>query len=367
MLALFVRTNCVSWRKQTWIVRLLCRSRSRNVIPLRLRLRFTGQLRQLFMFLVRLSSWRLSKGKGWPSRCSPGLKRSPSWPASTRSAGSSSINRFTPPRRLSAQPSHPQVDPTTSSSTYRSPKLGCGNWSWVIRQLRKDCSFGPYNRAWPLNRLILKTGGNGVGCKPAPQASAGSSGTSPSSSMSPRGPSASGWRPPAVKVRPPCLRPPRPSPPSSAWISCASFLTSCRMGRKPTAFAVRSGPAPASPRVIQEEFGVSYHPGHVSRLLKELHWTPQLPERHPARRAGDRAMASRGLGLGSRQRPAASAAPWFSWMNRASTSCLARSGPDVPEGHTPVLHEWQTRDHLSVMGGVTPEGKIYTLMRQEGA
>ena len=30
-------------------------SRSRNVIPLRLRLRFTGQLRQLFLFLVRLS------------------------------------------------------------------------------------------------------------------------------------------------------------------------------------------------------------------------------------------------------------------------------------------------------------------------
>ena len=75
MLALFVRTNCVSWRKQTWIVRLLCLSRSRNVIPLRLRLRFTGQLRQLFMFLVRLRSCRLSKGKGWPSRCSPGLKR----------------------------------------------------------------------------------------------------------------------------------------------------------------------------------------------------------------------------------------------------------------------------------------------------
>ena len=130
MLALFVRTNCVSWRKQTWIVRLLCLSRSRNVIPLRLRLRFTGQLRQLFLFLVRLSSWRLSKGKGWPSMCSPGLKRSPSWPGNTRSAGSSSINRFTPPRRLSAKPSHPQVDPTTSSSTYRSPKLGYGNWSW---------------------------------------------------------------------------------------------------------------------------------------------------------------------------------------------------------------------------------------------
>ena len=34
MLALFVRTNCVSWRKQTWIVRLLCLSRSRNGLSL---------------------------------------------------------------------------------------------------------------------------------------------------------------------------------------------------------------------------------------------------------------------------------------------------------------------------------------------
>ena len=28
-----------------------------------------------------------------------------------------------------------------------------------------------------------------------------------------------------------------------------------------------------------------------------------------------------------------------------------------------MLDEWQTRDHLSVMGGVTPRGKIYTLVR----
>ena len=30
-------------------------------------------------------------------------------------------------------------------------------------------------------------------------------------------------------------------------------------------------------QVIREEFGVSYHKAHVSRLLKQLHWTPQLP------------------------------------------------------------------------------------------
>ena len=48
------------------------------------------------MFLVRPSRLRLSRGETWPSRCSPGRKQSPSWPASTRSAGSSSTNRCTP-------------------------------------------------------------------------------------------------------------------------------------------------------------------------------------------------------------------------------------------------------------------------------
>src|SRR6266850_8029808 len=31
--------------------------------------------------------------------------------------------------------------------------------------------------------------------------------------------------------------------------------------------------------VIQEEFGVGYHPGHVSRILKGLGWTPQVRNR----------------------------------------------------------------------------------------
>ena len=31
----------------------------------------------------------------------------------------------------SAKPSHTQVNPTTSFSTCRSPRLGCGNWSWA--------------------------------------------------------------------------------------------------------------------------------------------------------------------------------------------------------------------------------------------
>ncbi len=110
MLGSFVGTNTVSRRKQTWIVRLLRTSRSRNAISLRPPAQ-AGPLRHVLMSRVPPSDCYLSRGKTWPSRCSPGLKRSPSWPGNTRSAGSSSINRFTPPRRLSAKPSHPQVDP----------------------------------------------------------------------------------------------------------------------------------------------------------------------------------------------------------------------------------------------------------------
>lgn len=38
----------------------------------------------------------------------------------------------------------------------------------------------------------------------------------------------------------------------------------------------------------------------------------------------------------------------------------------APVGKTPVIREYLTRDHLSAIGGITPEGKLY-LMTQEQA
>ena len=37
-------------------------------------------------------------------------------------------------------------------------------------------------------------------------------------------------------------------------------------------------------KVIEWEFGVSYHPAHVSRILKALKWTPQKPLERAAQR-----------------------------------------------------------------------------------
>ncbi len=119
-------------------------------------------------------------------------------------------------------------------------------------------------------------------------------------------------------------------------------------------------------QVIEEEFGVRYHKDHVSRLLKELHWTPQVP-------------ITRAL-----QRDEAAIRYWrntvwpdLQWQAKRERRVLVfvdESGfyllPGLvrtyaPAGQTPIIRLKQTRDHLSVMGGLTPEGKVYTLVRQE--
>jgi transposase len=119
-------------------------------------------------------------------------------------------------------------------------------------------------------------------------------------------------------------------------------------------------------QVIQEEFGVRYHKDHVGRLLKELHWTPQVPIKRALQR--DEQAIKR-------------------WRNEVWPELLRRTGRErrklifedesgfyllpglvrtyAPEAHPPVIREKQTRDHLSVMGGLTPAGKVYTLARQE--
>ena len=117
-------------------------------------------------------------------------------------------------------------------------------------------------------------------------------------------------------------------------------------------------------QVIREEFGVTYSKSQVSRLLAALQWSPQLP-------------IQRAL-----QRDEAAIAHWRATIwpalwdraRRESRACVFvdEAGfyllPGVvrtyaPVGQTPVLREWTSRDHLSVMGGLTTEGKVYVLVR----
>jgi|SRR5665213_3355723 len=119
-------------------------------------------------------------------------------------------------------------------------------------------------------------------------------------------------------------------------------------------------------RVIDEEFGVHYHKDHVGRLLKELWWTPQIPIKRAIQRDEEAIERWR-------------VEVWPELLERARRErrtlvFVDESGfyllPGVvktyaPKGQTPILRAKLTRDHLSVMGGMTPLGKVYTLVRQE--
>ena len=119
-------------------------------------------------------------------------------------------------------------------------------------------------------------------------------------------------------------------------------------------------------QVIEEEFGVRYHRDHVSRLLKQLQWTAQMPIRRAIQR-DEPAIKRWRAEVWPKLRKRA-------WRRHRVLVFEDESGfyllPGLvrtyaPEGQTPVIHEKQTRDHLSVMGGMTPEGKVYTLAEQD--
>jgi transposase len=118
-------------------------------------------------------------------------------------------------------------------------------------------------------------------------------------------------------------------------------------------------------RVIEEEFGVAYHPGHVARILKQLNWTPQIPITRAVQRDEEEIQRWPREVWPELGRRALRERRRLIFVDESGFYLLpAVAKTYAPRGVTPVLHEWQTRDHLSVMGGITPEGRFYTLARQ---
>lgn len=116
--------------------------------------------------------------------------------------------------------------------------------------------------------------------------------------------------------------------------------------------------------VIGEEFSVSYSKSQVSRLLNRLGWTPQVPITRAIQRDEE--------AIGRWRVESWPALKEKARRERRTLVFVDESGfyllPGVvktyaPTGRTPVVDEWRTRDHLSVMGGVTPQGKVYSLVR----
>jgi transposase len=119
-------------------------------------------------------------------------------------------------------------------------------------------------------------------------------------------------------------------------------------------------------QVIKEEFGVDYHEHHVARILKEIGWTPQVPITRAIQRDEQEIQRWRDEVWPELKRRAR--------KERRSLVFVDESGfyllPSVVKtyglkAHTPVVDEWQTRDHLSIMAGLTTDGRVSTLVQQK--
>src|SRR3954447_2704077 len=116
--------------------------------------------------------------------------------------------------------------------------------------------------------------------------------------------------------------------------------------------------------VLYEEFGTSYSKSHVSRLLKQIGRTPQVPITRAIQRdeeAIERWRVESWPRLLEKARGAHRALVFVDESGFYLLPAVVKTY--APKGQTPILDEWQTRDHLSVMGGVTVRGKVYSLVR----
>ena len=79
-------------------------------------------------------------------------------------------------------------------------------------------------------------------------------------------------------------------------------------------------------KMIELEFGVSYHKSHVARLLKELKWTPQQPvERALQRDEASIAYWRKQVWNDMKKKHVWSKESSFLWMNQDFTFCLPKS------------------------------------------
>ena len=99
-------------------------------------------------------------------------------------------------------------------------------------------------------------------------------------------------------------------------------------------------------------------------MLKRLGWTPQVPITRAIQRDEEAITRWRVESWPALKEKARRERRALVFVDESGFYLL----PGVvktyaPKGRTPVVDEWQTRDHLSVMGGVTPQGKVYSLVR----
>jgi transposase len=113
--------------------------------------------------------------------------------------------------------------------------------------------------------------------------------------------------------------------------------------------------------VIQAEFGVKYHDHHIPRLLAKIRWTRQKPRRRTSQRNEAAIQQWQTSTWPETIRKAEEAKQTIVFMDESGFRLLpALVHTYAPRGQTPILDIPLTHDHLSVMGALTLDGRLFT-------
>ncbi|WP_075164521.1 IS630 family transposase [Ktedonobacter racemifer] len=115
--------------------------------------------------------------------------------------------------------------------------------------------------------------------------------------------------------------------------------------------------------LIKKQFGVRYHPAHMSRLLKQLNYSVQQPIERATQRNEETIRIWKEVQW-PKLKKAQQEGRTIIFVDEAGFYLLPTLVRTYsPVGHTPTLRVPLTRDHLSTIGGITPEGRIFMQMQ----
>jgi transposase len=119
-------------------------------------------------------------------------------------------------------------------------------------------------------------------------------------------------------------------------------------------------------KVIKERFGVSYHPRYIPRLLKALRWSRQKPQRKASQQDAYAVSQWRQTTWPQLKQRAQQEHRTIVPVDEAAFYLLpAVVRTWALRGHTPILEEVVSHDHLSAISAITPTGKLYMHLQEE--
>jgi hypothetical protein len=118
-------------------------------------------------------------------------------------------------------------------------------------------------------------------------------------------------------------------------------------------------------QVLQWECAVACSARQVARLRKPIGWTCKVPITRAIQRDEQAIDAWRSQVWPALKECDLAQARKVVLLDESGFYLLpGKVQTSWPRGQTPILRQWQSRDHLSMMGAVTPHGHVYRLVRE---